>query len=281
MPYPYFLGCPQWQHADWKRALPAGQSPLHRYSQVFNSVEGNATFYATPSLEQCKQWRTQVPDDFRFLFKFPRHITHDQMLTGASSQVREFLALLDPLQDVLGPLLVQLPPTFGPERLDTLWHLIDSLTSPLTCTVEVRHPAFFTKGTAERDLNRGLRQRNISRVSFDTRALFSAPPTNEATRDAQRKKPRLPVHLLPTEAPPVVRYIGHPDLQANQPFLAPWVDRITNWITEGRRPYIFMHMPNNGDALALARLWNELLSERLPAADLTGLKLEEPQIGLF
>ncbi|WP_328185983.1 DUF72 domain-containing protein [Marinobacter sp. OP 3.4] len=281
MPHPYFLGCPQWQHPDWNRLLPPGQSPLARYSQVFNSVEGNTTFYATPSPEQCERWRSQVPDPFRFLFKLPRQITHDQMLAGVDQPLRAFLTLLDPLQDVLGPLLLQLPPAFGPEHLNNLWHFIDTLPSPLTCAVEVRHPAFFDKGHAERDLNRGLRERTLARVCFDTRALFATPATDEATRDAQRKKPRLPLHLLPGDAPPVIRYIGHPDLQANRPFLQPWVDRFADWIAEGKQPYIFMHMPDSGDALALARLWNELLGQRVPAADFPDLSQEAPQIGLF
>ena len=78
MTRPYFLGCPQWQHPGWNGRLPAGESPLERYSRVFNSVEGNTSFYATPSRKQCEQWRAQVPEDFRFLFKFPRQITHDR-----------------------------------------------------------------------------------------------------------------------------------------------------------------------------------------------------------
>ncbi len=91
MAQPYFLGCPQWQHPDWTSRLPPGQSPLARYSSALNCVEGNTTFYATPSQEQCRQWRSQVPDDFRFLLKFPRLITHDRLLSGAGRGVSDFL----------------------------------------------------------------------------------------------------------------------------------------------------------------------------------------------
>ena len=79
----------------------------------------------------------------------------------------------------------------------------------------------------------------------------------------------------------MIRYIGHPDLEANRPFLMPWVDRLAEWIAQGERPTIFMHMPYKGDALALARLWNELLSERAPGVYLPGLRVNEPQLGLF
>lgn len=281
MTRPYYLGGPQWQDPKWNALLPPGQSPLARYSRVFNSVEGNTTFYATPSQEQCRQWRSQVPDDFRFLFKFPRAISHDRLLAGVGTQAQDFLDILSPLEDVLGPFLLQLPAAFGPEHLNNLWHFVDALPEPLTCTVEVRHQAFFSKGEAEKALNRGLRERNIARVCFDGRALFSAAPDNEATRDAQRKKPQVPIHLLPVDAPPVVRYIGHPDLASNRPFLAPWVERVSSWINDDRRPFVFMHMPDNGAALALAVLWNELLSARVPTVEPLALTAPQPQMGLF
>jgi len=281
MTRPYFLGCPQWQHPDWNSRLPSGSSPLERYSQVLNCVEGNTTFYATPSPEQCQQWRSQVPGDFRFLFKFPREISHDQLLAGADAQVRAFLEIIAPLEDVLGPFLLQLPAAFGPEHLGNLWRFVDALPAPMTCTVEVRHNAFFSKGEAERALNRGLRERKIARVCFDSRALFAAAPDSETTRDAQRKKPRVPVHLLPVDAPPVIRYVGHPDLETNRRYLAPWVERVSAWIEEGRRPFVFMHMPHKGDALSLAALWSALLSERVPQADVLSLDENQPQMGLF
>lgn len=281
MSQPYFLGCPQWQDPGWNTTLPSGGHPLERYAKVLNSVEGNTTFYATPSQDQCRQWRSQVPDDFRFVLKFPRRITHDQLLAGPGSEVLDFLAIVSPLNDVLGPFLLQLPAAFGPERLNNLWRFIEALPAPLTCAVEVRHSAFFSKGEAEKSLNRGLRDRNIARVCLDSRALFSAAPDNDAIRDAQRKKPRVPVHLLPVDAPPMIRYIGHPDLETNRGFLAPWVERVGNWIEEGRHPFVFMHMPDNGDALFLAALWNELLSERLPQLEALNLNEKQPQIGLF
>ena len=278
---PYFLGCPQWQDPGWNSLLPPGPAPLARYSQVLNCVEGNTTFYATPSQEQCRQWRSQVSEDFRFLFKLPRRITHDQLLSGVTADTRAFLDVLSPLNDVLGPLFVQLPAAFRPEHLDRLWQFLDKLPERLTYTVEVRNSAFFSKGEAEKRLNRGLRERNTSRVCLDSRALFSAQPNTEIIREAQRKKPKLPVHILPVDAPPMIRYIGHPQLDCNPPFLAPWVERVSQWIEQGQQPYVFMHMPDNGDALALAQLWSKLLHERLPQIAALDLAAQRPQLGLF
>lgn len=281
MRQPYSLGCPQWQHPAWNGLLPAGPTPLARYSRVFNSVEGNTSFYAMPSYTQCEQWRGQVSEDFRFLFKFPRQITHDCLLRGVGEQARGFLEVLAPLADVLGPMLLQLPAAFGPERLGDLWRFVETLPAPFGCTVEVRHPDLFAKGEAEKALNRGLRERQIARVCFDSRALFAASAEDAATREAQRKKPRLPVHVLPGDASPVIRYVGHPELQANRSFLAPWVDRVAGWIAAGERPYVFIHMPDNGDALSLALLWHELLQGRVEGLPDLPIDPMQAQPGLF
>ncbi|MFT6341501.1 MAG: hypothetical protein ACJAUN_000322 [Alcanivorax sp.] len=248
---------------------------------MFNSVEGNTSFYAMPSYRQCEQWRGQVSEDFRFLFKFPRQITHDCLLRGVGEQARGFLEVLAPLADVLGPMLLQLPAAFGPERLGDLWRFVEMLPAPFGCTVEVRHPDFFAKGEAEKALNRGLRERQIARVCFDSRALFAASAEDAATREAQRKKPRLPVHVLPGDASPVIRYVGHPELQANRSFLAPWVDRVAGWIAAGERPYVFIHMPDNGDALSLALLWHELLQGRVEGLPDLSIDPMQAQPGLF
>ncbi|WP_100638440.1 DUF72 domain-containing protein [Marinobacter salexigens] len=281
MALPYFLGLPQWQHPAWNSLLPPSESPLGRYSQVFNCVEGNTTFYATPSQEQCLQWRSQVSDGFRFLLKFPRTITHDRLLSGVDADMRDFLNIIAPLNDVLGPFLLQLPAAFSPGHLHNLWQFIDALPAPLTCTVEVRHSAFFSKGEAEKALNRGLRERNIARVCMDTRALFAAVPDNDITIEAQRKKPRVPVHLLPGDAAPVIRYIGHPNQEANRRFLAPWVERVATWIEEDRRPWFFLHMPDIGDALGLTELWTELLGARAGGIEPLRFNEKQPQLGLF
>ncbi|QKX18039.1 DUF72 domain-containing protein [Microbulbifer sp. YPW1] len=281
MDLPYFLGCPQWQHPAWSPRLPAGATPLERYSQVLNCVEGNTTFYATPTQAQCVQWRRQVSDDFRFLLKFPRSVSHDHLLAPPEKVVRDFLEIISPLNDVLGPFLLQLPAAFGPQHLDNLWRFLDKLPAPLTGAVEVRHPAFFQKGEAERALNQGLRARNSARVCLDSRGLFSAKADSPSMIDAQRKKPNVPVHVLPVDAPPVIRYIGHPELESNRGFLAPWVERVAGWIDHGLRPFVFIHMPDNGDALNLVTLWSELLHARLPQAPILRFNEKQPQMGLF
>ncbi|WP_267284053.1 DUF72 domain-containing protein [Marinobacter sp. LV10MA510-1] len=84
-------------------------------------------------------------------------------------------------------MFIQLPAAFKPEHLDRLWRFMDKLPEPLTCAVEVRNSAFFSKGEAEKALNRGLRERNKSRVCLDSRAIFSAEPAFSGTLGRARR----------------------------------------------------------------------------------------------
>ncbi len=280
----YYLGCPQWQHPRWKSILgaPEGQ-PLSLYAQTFNSVEGNTTFYSLPAPRQSERWRQQVPDHFRFAFKFPRQISHDAQLINCAQETTRFVHTMQPLLDVCGPFMLQLSAQFSASQLDSLWRFLDALPEHLDIAVEVRHPDFFAKGESERQLNRGLLERRISRVCFDSRALFSALPDDEATREAQRKKPRLPVHILDQMECPMVRFIGHPQLEKNTEFLRPWATKMSQWLAQGKHPYFFVHMPDIGDALQLAQLWHELINEVSSVAGTWSLpqKAEQPQQGLF
>jgi uncharacterized protein YecE (DUF72 family) len=63
---------------------------------------------------------------------------------------------------------------------------------------------------------------------------------------------------------PQVRFIGHPELEANDPFLAPWVEKIGAWIEEGRTPYMFLHTSDNRLAAQLALRFHDQLMARLP-----------------
>lgn len=265
----YHLGCPVWSNPDWSgRLYSAGarrRDWLRQYASVFTAVEGNATFYGLPRPQVVARWREETGPDFRFCFKFPRRISHELRLRHAGTETREFIQRLMPLEDRLGPLFLQLDREFGPQALPALADYLDALPAALPYAVEVRHPEFFAKGEAERLLNRMLYDRGIDRVCLDSRALFAARPDDGATREAQARKPRLPVHPLALGQRPLVRYIGHPGLDDNQRCLEQWADKLDQWLREGRRPVFFVHTPDNRLAPELAARFHNVLLTRRPA----------------
>lgn len=266
----YYLGCPVWSNRDWIGELfTAGSKSgdfLRQYSAVFNTVEGNNCFYGLPKVETVLRWREDAMPGFRFCFKFPRAISHERRLRDCAAETTEFLHRLTPLAEAerMGPSFLQLPPRFGPGDLPVLRDYLTALPQGFQYAVEVRHRVFFAKGEEERQLNHLLRELGVDRVMLDSRALFSADPVDPDTRIAQGKKPCLPVHAISLGTRPFIRYIGHPDLEANQPFLEPWLDKLTLWLNEGREPYIFIHTPNNRLAPRLARQFHRMLQARCP-----------------
>ena len=263
---PYYLGCPSWSENAWREGLyPQNARPadfLSLYAQVFNAVEGNTTFYARPAPTTVQRWAHSLPEHFRLTAKFPRDISHGGDLRGQLHAAEDFLQLLQPLGVRVAPFWLQLPASFGPQRLAELVSFMDALQRPLA--VEVRHPEFFAKGDAERLLNRLLMDRGVERICLDPRALFSCDSSDPAVRHAQAKKPRVPPRPAAFTQWPQVRFIGRPELEANDPYLLPWVEKVAGWIEEGRTPYVFLHTPDNHRAPELARRFHQQLSERLP-----------------
>ncbi|WP_181314656.1 DUF72 domain-containing protein [Photobacterium phosphoreum] len=274
------LGLTQWSHNHWINSLygkgcKSGDRLAH-YAEVFNSVEGNTTFYATPSMTTVQKWHDATPDHFRFTFKLPQTITHQQQLRHCDQAVADFLSTMQVLEPKTGMWKIQLPAQFSPDALPVLAQFLDRLPSHLTTGVEVRHPEFFTKGAAEQALNRLLIEKNSNRIIMDSRPLFSAQPTTPAIIEAQRKKPRLPVHAIATANNPVIRFIGHPDDSYNDPFFNNWLQRIPLWLAEGKQPYLFIHSPDNNHAPESAiRLYHRL--QQHLAATITLPDLAKPQ----
>jgi uncharacterized protein YecE (DUF72 family) len=67
----YFIGAGGWAY------FPAGsKSQLKFYSEVFNFVEVNYTFYNYPSLRRVENWRKLVPRDFTFSVRCHQDLTH-------------------------------------------------------------------------------------------------------------------------------------------------------------------------------------------------------------
>jgi uncharacterized protein YecE (DUF72 family) len=188
-----------------------------------------------------------------------------------------FLNTLAPLGRRLGPLFLQLPPSFGPEELPALEHYLGWLSHEFRYAVEVRHPEFFESTEARAALNGLLASLNVARVIFDTRPLFASSATDAHTREAQRKKPQLPVHVVATSTSPFVRYVAHPELEANVSWLEGWAEAVEKWIREGRTPHFFVHAPNDFYAPRLARLFHRLLSERVDVATMPVWPAEEEE----
>ena len=257
-----------WTHGPWQgrylpRALPARER-LRAYATWCNAVEGNTTFYATPTTETVQTWAEQTDPDFRFVLKLPREVTHERRLVDVAHPVRAFLDAVEPLGERVHALWVQLPPSFGPSDLDALARFLRRMPRDRRCCVEVRDPEFLTDQRAESDLERVLGATSAEWVPFDTTVLFAQSPRSEAEVEAQRKKPQTPRRTRALTDRPVVRYIGTDDPDVTAAGWQPWADQAATWLREGRSPTVFIHTPDNVESPALARRFHEDVQARVP-----------------
>jgi uncharacterized protein YecE (DUF72 family) len=258
-----------WAHQPWQgRFLPEGlgrAEQLGAYASWCTAVEGNTTFYGEPSRDTVAAWADEAPEGFRFLFKMPRTITHERRLRRAGPEVASFVRRLEPLGDRAGTLSIQLPGTFGPADLGALASFLPSLPAAHRYAVEVRHPQFFDGSPAGRALRRVLEDNDAEWITFDTATLFGARPASEAERAAWAAKPRLPRRFEALGTRPVVRYLGRDDVAATVAGWQPWIAVVAGWLAEGRAPTVFVHTPDNDEALGLARRFHDEVRRRVPA----------------
>ncbi len=252
------VGCPMWAHPPWVgRFLSPGNRgrELAEYARWCNAVEGNTTFYAVPSPRTIDRWAEQAPADFRFAFKVPRHVTHELRLRGdaAVTALHEFLGAIEPLGERVGPVQLQLPPSFGPESAPALRAFVARLPSSYRWMVELRHPAFFDGGRHHRAVDGALAEHGIGRVVLDTRPLYASSPRTDAAVEERRTKPALPIVTDVVGATPIVRVIGADDLESTAAGLRAWTDQLVSWLAGGLEPYVFVHQPENLESPALAR----------------------------
>jgi uncharacterized protein YecE (DUF72 family) len=146
---PALIGTSGWQYKDWRERFYPKQVPqrawLEYYAERFRLVEINNTFYMLPKPETFEAWRKRTPEDFSFVVKANRYITHIRRLRQAEDSIDRFMANARHLGDKLGPILVQLPPNLQADTAS-----LDSCLGrfgDVAVTVEFRHDSWYTNET--------------------------------------------------------------------------------------------------------------------------------------
>lgn len=129
----------QWKGPFYPEGLPDAKM-LPFYGEHFSSVEINNTFYRMPREKVLRDWAAAVPDDFRFVLKASRQITHIKRLKEASP-VEYFLKVAAALEQKRGPFLFQLPPNMKKD-LDRLRRFLSWLPSDARAALEFRHESW-------------------------------------------------------------------------------------------------------------------------------------------
>ena len=112
--------------------------------QVFDYVEVDSTFYATPSLFRVKKWAANTPANFRFTVKMPKVITHEKAFDNIDRELEYFYSSLSPLKEKNLAFLIQMPPSLS---FKTGFRLLKNFCNILDMryryAVEARQPSWF------------------------------------------------------------------------------------------------------------------------------------------
>ncbi len=178
-----YIGTSGWSYKEWNGVFYPNSSTnkLSFFSKLYQTAEVDSSFYAYPSKGLVLGWARHTPDDFVFSVKLPRLLTHDKKLDlaqGVEADLIRFLGLLRPLMAAgkLGPVLMQLPPSFSFESgFENLRSFLNMAPEDIAFAVEFRHPSWLRE-----EVRSYLRGRNVANVIVDEPLL---PPDTVVTAD--------------------------------------------------------------------------------------------------
>lgn len=142
----YWIGTSGFQYPEWKgkfypEKIPTSQM-LAYYAGKFTSTEINYTFRRIPAEKTIDKWSDATPARFKFSFKAPQRITHFAKLRGCAEILTAFHKAILPAADKLGPVLIQLPPTFNKDA-EVLRAFLSDLPPEMRAAFEFRHASWF------------------------------------------------------------------------------------------------------------------------------------------
>lgn len=147
------IGCSGFNYNHWRGNFYPEKLPqrlwFSHYFSIFSTVELNVTFYRLPPLATFAHWRKETPDDFVFVIKGSRFITHIKKLKDVEEALQRFFGAAAGLGNKLQVVLWQLAPSFvlDRERLDRFLQLLDHY--PVRNAFEFRHESWFTSETVD------------------------------------------------------------------------------------------------------------------------------------
>lgn len=195
-----YIGTSGWQYYHWyQKFYPQGLKAkdfLNFYAKTFKTVEVNTSFYHFTREKTLKNWKQEAPKNFLFALKLHRLFTHFRRLKLNKEDKRilkETINSYKVLEEKLGPILIQLPPSLKKD-LKLLKNFLKTLLSfdkNLKLAIEFRHQSWLNK-----DVYKILKENKTAFVISDS--------------------PRWPTDIIKTKDFVYLRFHGKPKLFASK-----------------------------------------------------------------
>ena len=236
------VGTSGWMYDHWKGPFypehMTSDEMLPFYTEVFDTVEVNNTFYQLPSKEKVRAWRDDSPEGFLFIIKANRYITHMKNLLEPEEPVNTLMERIEILGPKLGSILFQLPPQWN-VNVDRLASFLDVLPQGQRYAFEFRDESWYREGIY--DLLEG------AEAAFCIHDHRDAPSPEKMTADFT-----------------YLRFHGpRGDYGGNYrgEHLRQWADKVKSWEEAGRDVYAFFNNDMKGYAVENARQLREQATE--------------------
>jgi uncharacterized protein YecE (DUF72 family) len=243
---PIRIGTSGWEYAHWvgdfyPRDL-ARDRRLEFYSDHFDTVEVNNSFYRLPEADVFAAWARRVPETFAFAVKASRYLTHLRRLREPAEPLERLWSRALELGHHLGPMLYQLPPRWRPNH-ERLAAFLSAVPRGRAQAIEIRDRRWY------------------------------GPVVSTMLADAGVA---LCIHDMPGSAPrpdvvgPIVylrfhgsgvKYGGRYTAQR----LTAWADRIAEWSALGRPVWAYFNNDIGGHAIRDAERLRSLVRRRTAA----------------
>lgn len=268
-PTKFYIGCAKWGRKDWVGKLyPKGTKPkdfLEHYAHIFNCIEFNAVYYRMPFPSDVLQWKSKVPEGFKFCPKFTDIITHKKRLKNVDFETGKYLEAITEFKENLGPIFLMPHPQFSPKHIQALYEFIEQFPEDVSMFVELRHPDWYKEDGYNKELYNILKE-------FKRGTIIT---------DAAGRRDCVHMHLTTNEC--FIRFVGNSLHKTDYQRIDNWVQRIKQWMAEGLKTcYFFMHQHDELHSPELIKYLIEKLNEECDT-NLTPPKLlnEPPNNTLF
>ncbi|TAE37582.1 MAG: DUF72 domain-containing protein [Runella slithyformis] len=257
-PAQVYVGPPVWSNKEWLgKIYPTAAKEkdfLGHFARQFNTIELNVTHYQVPTAATVTRWREAVPPHFKFCPKWPQEISHERQLTGSEILIQNFVETIQGLGKNLGTTFLQLPPYFGPWKIDVLEKFLTQLPPHFPIAVEFRNEKWFAEPVWNQTLQL-LQRLGVGTVVSDV----------AGRRDVLHQSLTTPALTL--------RFVGNELHPTDYTRVDAWVQRIKVWLADGlQMAYVFVHCGDNNRAPELTKYWTEQLNRHC------GLALQVPHL---
>lgn len=151
---PFYVGTSGWSYKHWSGVFYPPEVKPARYLEFymirFRAVELNSSFYHLPLPRTVENWFKRSPEDFRFCPKLSRFITHRKKLKEVAEPLMRFFEVFEPLKPRMGPVLIQLPPSFvfDPDVLGGFFAILTKNYRMYQFALEARHQSWDSEEVA-------------------------------------------------------------------------------------------------------------------------------------